>query len=180
MISERTESLKYEWRSDIQWLGGDYSTPSLRLRQFPVRWKHHGRPRLALKQNAFERNIYLSFNGIEGGEGRGEICSRQWRISSSNINPLRLIGTVIFRTEAGQPRYLWNIDTRACGSVQAARSRGFSARKRTKKKEREREKKRRGKDARGKRSQRINGCLEASRRLAPAANTSRMNNSSTT
>ncbi|KAM0724796.1 hypothetical protein ACS0PU_009180 [Formica fusca] len=53
---------------------------------------------------------------------------------------------------------------------------GFSARKRTKKKS---EKKRRGKDAR-QASQRINGCLEASRRLAPAANTSRMNNSSTT
>lgn len=55
---------------------------------------------------------------------------------------------------------------------------GFSARKRTKKKKKS-ERKRRGKDAR-QASQRINGCLEASRRLAPAANTSRMNNSSTT
>lgn len=150
MLSGRTENVKYrtaKLRSIIRrWLQrADSSDPDSfhfgeNTAEGPVETK-----------NAFGRNIYLSFNW------NGEICGRQWRISSSNINPLRLIGARLFSAPgAGRSRYLWNIDTRRTRPPTIIEA--FPQGSELKKKKEEKYRKRRVE------AERINGCLETSRR----------------
>lgn len=135
-----------------RWLDGDYnSTPALRLRQFPVRWKHYGRARLALKRNAFKRNIYLSFNW-NGGRSAADSDEFRRRI----LIPFDLSARLFSARRPGEPRYLWNIDT---GVRWLLTTRVFSQEGGWKKQGGETPRKRRAAS-----EQRINGRLEASRR----------------
>lgn len=108
-------------------------------------------------KNALKRNVYLSLNC------NGEICGRQWRISSSNINPPSTYRRGYFPHRGrGQSRYLWNIDTRRTRPptvIEAfpqgsglKRGRGGGERQERKPVEKTRS------------GEHINGCLEASRR----------------